>query len=61
LAKAHAYYYPGAVAATLSKLAQAGIDVAAVQAVWGGKGRCGAVGFLPKASIRKAAKTLGIS
>jgi hypothetical protein len=53
--------YPGAVAQTLSKLAGAGVNVGAVQAVCGGKGRYGAVVFLPQASIRKAAKALGIS
>jgi hypothetical protein len=53
--------YPGAVAGTLAKLAHVGINVGAVQAVCGGKGRYGAVVFLPQASIRKAAKALGIS
>jgi hypothetical protein len=53
--------YPGAVADTLSRLADAGINVGAVQAVCGGKGRYGAVLFLPQASIRKASKALGIS
>jgi hypothetical protein len=38
--------YPGAVAETLSKLDHAGINVGAVQAVCGGKGRYGAVIFL---------------
>jgi len=53
--------HPGAVAETHSKLAKAGINVGAVQAVCGGEGRYGAVVFLPQASIRKAAKALGIS
>jgi hypothetical protein len=54
--------YPGAVAEILAKLAHAGINVAAIQAVCGGKGRYGAVVFLPQAAIRKAAaKALGLS
>ena len=53
--------YPGAVAETLAKLAHAGINVGAIQAVCGGKGRYGAVIFLPQAAIRKAGKALGLS
>ncbi|HEV8041597.1 MAG TPA: hypothetical protein VGP62_22160 [Bryobacteraceae bacterium] len=53
--------YPGAVADTLSKLANAGINVGAVQAICAGKGRYGAVVFLPQASAKQAAKALGIS
>ena len=52
---------PGAVADTLSKLSQAGINVGAVQAVCGGTGRYGAVLFLPQADVRKASKALGVS
>jgi hypothetical protein len=52
---------PGAVADTLSKLSQAGINVGAVQAVCGGAGRYGAIVFLPQTDVRKAAKALGIS
>jgi hypothetical protein len=53
--------YHGAVAATPSNLVPAGINVGAVQAVCGGKGRYGAVLFLPQASVRRAAKALGVS
>lgn len=51
---------PGAVAETLGKLAAAGINVGAVQAVCAGMGRYGAVIFLPQTDIRKAAKVLGV-
>ncbi len=51
--------HPGAVAESLAKLARAGINVGAVQAVCGGNGRYGAVIFLPQAQARKAAKALG--
>lgn len=49
---------PGAVADVLARLAAAGINVGAVQAVCGGGGRYGAVIYLPQASVRKAAKVL---
>ena len=49
---------PGAVADSLAKLAQAGINVGAVQAVCGGNGRYGAVIFLPQSDVRTAAKAL---
>jgi hypothetical protein len=52
---------PGAVADTLSKLSQVGINVGAVQAVCAGIGRYGAIVFVPQADVRKAAKALGIS
>jgi len=51
--------HPGAVAESLSKLAGAGINVGAVQAVCGGAGRYGAIIFVPQADVRKAAKALG--
>ena len=52
--------HAGVVAESLSKLAEAGINVGAVQAVCGGSGRYGAVIFLAQADVRKAAKVLGI-
>ena len=48
----------GAVAESLAKLAQAGINVGAVQAVCGGNGRYGAVIFVPQPDVRKATKAL---
>jgi len=53
--------HPGAVADSLAKLAQAGINVGAIQAVCGGAVRYGAIIFLPQKDVRKAAKTLGVS
>jgi hypothetical protein len=53
--------HPGAVAESLAKLAAAGINVGAVQAVCAGGGRYGAIIFLPKKDVRKAAKSLGLS
>ena len=53
--------HPGAVADSLAKLAQAGINVGAVQAVCAGAGRYGAIIFLPQRDVRKAAKALGVS
>jgi len=50
---------PGAVADVLRKLAEAKINVGAVQAVCAGMGRYGAVVFLPQAAVGKAAKALG--
>ena len=50
--------HPGAVAYSLAKLAEAGINVGAVQAVCAGAGRYGAVIFLPQADARRAAKAL---
>ncbi|MBZ5606759.1 MAG: hypothetical protein LAP38_00765 [Acidobacteriia bacterium] len=52
--------HPGAVAETLAKLSEAGINVGAVEAVCAGAGRYGAVIFLPQSDIRKASKALGI-
>ena len=52
--------HPGAVAESLGKLAAAGINVGAVQAVCAGMGRYGAVVYLPQADVRKAAKALGV-
>ena len=55
----HGKDHPGVVAESLAKLAAAGINVGAVQAVCGGNGSYGAVIFLPQADVRKAAKALG--
>jgi hypothetical protein len=52
---------PGAVAESLAKLAAKKINVGAVQAVCGGKGRYGAVIFLPQKEVRKAATALAAS
>ena len=52
--------HPGAVAESLAKLASAGINVGAVQAVCAGMGRYGAVIFLPEADVRRASKALGV-
>jgi len=50
--------HPGAVAESLAQLAEAKINVGAVQAVCAGAGRYGAVIFLPQKDVRKAAKAL---
>lgn len=50
---------PGAAADLLAKLADAKINVGAVQAVSAGAGRFGAIIFLPAAAARKAAGILG--
>jgi prephenate dehydratase len=50
---------PGAVATVLEKLAAAGINVEAAQAVCGGAGRYGAIVYLSPAATRKAVKVLG--
>lgn len=51
--------HPGVAAESLARLAAAGINVGAVQAVCGGNGSYGAVIFLPQKDVRKAAKALG--
>lgn len=50
---------PGAVARVLSKLADAKINVTAVDAVCGGEGRFGAMLWVKPKDARKAAKALG--
>jgi hypothetical protein len=64
LRKSTAFYVhgddrPGAVADILKKLADARINVGALQAVCGGGGTYGAVIFVPRAAARKAATVLG--
>jgi hypothetical protein len=51
----------GAVADVLGKLAQAGVNVTAVQAICAGMGRYGGLLWVKPADLRKAAKALGIS
>ena len=52
---------PGAVADTLDKLAQAGINVTSVQAICAGMGRYGGLLWVKQADFRKAQKALGIA
>jgi hypothetical protein len=52
---------PGAIAETLSRLAQAGINVTSVQAACAGAGRYGALLWVKPPDLRKAAKALGAS
>jgi hypothetical protein len=51
----------GAIAAILTKLADAKINVTAMNAVSSGKGRYGAIFWVKPQSVRKAAKALGAS
>jgi hypothetical protein len=51
----------GAIAAILTKLADAKINVTAMNAVSSGKGRFGAIFWVKPQSVRKAAKALGAS
>lgn len=50
---------PGALADFLSKLAEAKINVTAVQAVCSGQGRYGALLWVKPQDVKKAAKALG--
>ncbi len=50
---------PGAVAEVLGKLAEAGINVTAMQALCGGSGRYGGLLWVKPPDLRKAAKALG--
>jgi hypothetical protein len=49
----------GAMTTVLRKLAAAKINVTAIDAVTGGKGRYGAIFWVKPAAVRKAAKALG--
>jgi hypothetical protein len=51
---------PGAVAEIMSKLAEAGVNVTAIDAVAAGEGRYGAIFWVKPPDVRKAAKALGI-
>jgi hypothetical protein len=50
---------PGAIARVLKRLADARINVTAVDAVCAGKGRYGAILWVRPTQVRKAAKALG--
>jgi hypothetical protein len=51
----------GAIAAILTKLADAKINVTAMNAISSGRGRYGAIFWVKPQSVRKAAKALGAS
>ena len=51
---------PGALAEVLGKLADAGINVTAVQAACAGSGRYGGLLWVKPPDLRKAAKALGV-
>lgn len=57
----HGEDHPGAIADALKKLAEARINVGAVQAICGGTGTYGAVIFLAAKDMEKAAAILGIA
>jgi hypothetical protein len=50
---------PGVLAGIMSKLADAGINITAIDAVAAGGGRYGAILWVKPAEVRKAAKALG--
>ena len=50
---------PGAIAGIVSKLAEAGVSITALDAVAAGGGRYGAVLWVKPAEVRKAAKAIG--
>jgi len=50
---------PGAIAGIVSKLADAGVNITALDAVAAGGGRYGAIVWVKPAAVRKAAKALG--
>lgn len=52
---------PGALAELTGKLAEAGINITAVDAVCAGEGRYGALLWVKAADMRRAAKALGVS
>jgi hypothetical protein len=51
---------PGAVAEIMGKLAGAGVNVTAMDAIAAGEGRYGAIFWVKPPDMRKAAKALGI-
>ena len=50
---------PGAIAVIVSKMADAGVNITALDAVAAGGGRFGAILWVKPADVRKAAKALG--
>lgn len=50
---------PGVIAGIASKLADAGVNITAIDAVAAGEGRYGAIVWVKTADVRKAAKALG--
>ena len=50
---------PGTIAEIVSKLADAGVNITALDAVAAGEGRYGAILWVKPAEVRKAAKALG--
>jgi hypothetical protein len=52
--------HPGAVAGLMSRLAQAKINVTAIDAVCAGQGRYGAIFWVKPREVKKAAKVLGV-
>jgi hypothetical protein len=50
---------PGVIAEIASKLADAGVNITALDAVAAGEGRYGAILWVKPAEVRKAAKALG--
>jgi hypothetical protein len=51
---------PGAVAALMGKLAEAGVNITAIDAIAAGNGRYGAIFWVKPPDVRKATKALGI-
>jgi len=51
---------PGVIAGIMGKLAAAGVNVTALDAIAAGEGRYGAIFWVKPPEIRKAAKALGI-
>ena len=51
---------PGAVAEIMGKLAEAGVNVTAMDAIAAGEGRYGAIFWVKSPDVRKAPKALGI-
>jgi hypothetical protein len=49
----------GAIADTLNKLSEGGINVTALNAIVAGKGRYGAILWVKKEDVRKASRILG--
>jgi len=52
--------HPGAVASLMSRLAQAKVNVTAIDAVCAGQGRYGAIFWVKPRDVKKAAGTLGV-